>query len=82
MDDVLYTGRTIRAALSALIDFGRPRKIELLVMVDRGGRELPIQADYVGTRLDVAPSETVQVWIEEEDGRDEILIAQATEAGR
>jgi pyrimidine operon attenuation protein/uracil phosphoribosyltransferase len=74
VDDVLFTGRTVRAAITALIDFGRPRKIELLVMVDRGWRELPIQADYVGQALETKREQSVQVLLEEEDGRDEVLL--------
>jgi pyrimidine operon attenuation protein/uracil phosphoribosyltransferase len=74
VDDVLYTGRTIRAALDALIDFGRPRSIRLVVLVDRGHRELPIKADYVGKNLPTSPSESVQVRLEEIDGRDEVAI--------
>jgi pyrimidine operon attenuation protein/uracil phosphoribosyltransferase len=67
-DDVLYTGRTIRAALQALIDFGRPRAVQLAVLVDRGRRELPIQADYVGLGIETAASEAVQVKFPEVDG--------------
>jgi pyrimidine operon attenuation protein/uracil phosphoribosyltransferase len=63
VDDVLHTGRTIRAALDAVLDFGRPSGIELAVLVDRGGRELPIQADYVGIRPDVAPGTRVEVML-------------------
>jgi pyrimidine operon attenuation protein/uracil phosphoribosyltransferase len=74
VDDVLFTGRTVRAAITALIDFGRPRMIELLVMVDRGWRELPIQADYVGKALETTREHTVQVLLEEEDGRDEVVL--------
>jgi pyrimidine operon attenuation protein/uracil phosphoribosyltransferase len=74
VDDVLFTGRTVRAAITALIDFGRPRKIELLVMVDRGWRELPIQADYVGMSLETAREDTVRVLLAEEDGRDEVVL--------
>ncbi|HSF18489.1 MAG TPA: bifunctional pyr operon transcriptional regulator/uracil phosphoribosyltransferase PyrR [Vicinamibacteria bacterium] len=74
VDDVLFTGRTVRAAITALVDFGRPRKIELLVMVDRGWRELPIHADYVGAQVPTAREQTVQVLVEEEDGRDAILL--------
>jgi len=76
VDDVLYTGRTVRAAITALIDFGRPRKIELLVMVDRGWRELPIQADYVGMTLQTAREHTVHVLLAEEDGRDEVVLVE------
>ncbi len=74
VDDVLYTGRTIRAAIDELIDFGRPRAIELAVLVDRGHRELPIKADYVGRNLPTSPSETVQVRVDEIEGRDEVVI--------
>jgi pyrimidine operon attenuation protein / uracil phosphoribosyltransferase len=74
VDDVLYTGRTIRAALDALIDFGRPRAIQLVVLVDRGRRELPIKADYVGKNVPTAATETVQVHLMEIDGRDEVEI--------
>ena len=74
VDDVLYTGRTIRAALEALLDYGRPRKVELLVLVDRGHRELPIQADYIGRSVDTRPQEQVDVLLEERDGRDEVLL--------
>jgi len=74
VDDVLYTGRTIRAALDALIDFGRPRAIQLIVLVDRGHRELPIKADYVGKNLPTSRRESVQVLLEEVDGHDEVVI--------
>ena len=74
VDDVLYTGRTIRAALDALIEFGRPKAIQLIVLVDRGHRELPIKADYVGKNLPTAPSESVQVHLTEIDGKDEVEI--------
>ena len=74
VDDVLYTGRTIRAALDALIDFGRPRSIQLIVLVDRGHRELPIKADYVGKNLPTSPKESVQVRLKEIDGEDEVLL--------
>jgi pyrimidine operon attenuation protein/uracil phosphoribosyltransferase len=74
VDDVLYTGRTIRAALDALIDFGRPRAIQLVVVVDRGHRELPIKADYVGKNLPTSLSQSVQVRLQEIDGTDEIVI--------
>ncbi len=74
VDDVLYTGRTIRAALDALIDFGRPRAIQLMVLVDRGHRELPIKADYVGKNLPTSRRESVQVLLEEVDGHDEVVI--------
>lgn len=74
VDDVLYTGRTIRAALDALMDFGRPARIELAVLVDRGHRELPIQADYVGKCVETRRTETVNVRMAEHDGTDEVLI--------
>jgi pyrimidine operon attenuation protein/uracil phosphoribosyltransferase len=74
VDDVLYTGRTIRAALDALTDFGRPRAIQLAVLVDRGHRELPLRADYVGKNLPTAPGAVVKVLLEETDGRDGVLV--------
>jgi pyrimidine operon attenuation protein/uracil phosphoribosyltransferase len=74
VDDVLYTGRTVRAALDALIEFGRPRAIQLVVLVDRGHRELPIKADYVGRNLPTSPLQSVQVRLVESDGRDEVEI--------
>lgn len=74
VDDVLYTGRTVRAALDALIDFGRPRSIHLAVLVDRGHRELPIRADYVGKNLPTARDEHVHVRLVEHDGVDEVVI--------
>lgn len=76
VDDVLYTGRTVRAALDALIDFGRPRSIQLVVLVDRGHRELPIKADYVGKNLPTSPKESVQVRLVEIDGIDEVAIQE------
>ena len=77
VDDVLFTGRTIRAALDALIDFGRPRTIQLVVLVDRGHRELPIKADYVGKNLPTSLGETVRVRLTETDGIDEVSIERA-----
>ena len=77
VDDVLYTGRTIRAALDALIDFGRPKSIQLVVLVDRGHRDLPIKADYVGKNLPTSLSQSVQVHLQEVDGRDEVEIQEA-----
>src|ERR1051326_422263 len=74
VDDVLYTGRTIRSALDALIDFGRPRSIQLFVLVDRGHRELPIKADYVGKNLPTSSAQSVQVHLTEIDGRDVVEI--------
>ena len=76
VDDVLYTGRTVRAALDALIDFGRPRSIQLVVLVDRGHRELPIKADYVGKNLPTSASQVVHVRLEEIDGRDEVAVEE------
>jgi len=76
VDDVLYTGRTVRAALDALIDFGRPKAIQLVVLVDRGHRELPIKADYVGKNLPTSLSESVQVRLTEVDGRDEVEVQE------
>jgi pyrimidine operon attenuation protein/uracil phosphoribosyltransferase len=76
VDDVLYTGRTIRAALDALIEFGRPKAIQLVVLVDRGHRELPIKADYVGKNLPTSPAQSVQVHLTEIDGRDEVEIQE------
>ena len=74
VDDVLFTGRTIRAALDQIIDFGRPRCIQLAVLVDRGHRELPIRADYVGKNIPTAKSELVKVKIKEVDGEDSVSI--------
>jgi pyrimidine operon attenuation protein/uracil phosphoribosyltransferase len=76
VDDVLYTGRTIRAALDALIEFGRPKAIQLVVLVDRGHRELPIKADYVGKNVPTSLSQSVQVHLTEIDGRDEVEIQE------
>jgi pyrimidine operon attenuation protein / uracil phosphoribosyltransferase len=76
VDDVLYTGRTTRAALDALIDFGRPKAIQLIVLVDRGHRELPIKADYVGKNLPTNPEESVRVRLQETDGQDEVVLQQ------
>lgn len=74
VDDVLYTGRSTRAAMDALIDLGRPRAIKLAVLVDRIGREFPIQADYAGYKSDAAPDKLVQVFLSESDGKDEVVI--------
>ena len=79
VDDVLYTGRTIRAALEALIDCGRPRSIELAVLVDRGHRELPIKADYVGKNLPTSLRQSVQVRLKEVEGVDEVVLENAPE---
>lgn len=72
VDDVLFTGRTVRAALDELADFGRPKRISLCVLVDRGGRELPIQADVVGHKVKTSPGDRVEVLVEELDGRDQV----------
>lgn len=82
VDDVLYSGRTIRAALDALSDLGRPRAVQLAVLVDRGHRELPIRADYVGKNLPTATAERVRVLLTETDGRDGVLIEGPTGEGR
>ena len=74
VDDVLYTGRTVRAALDALIDYGRPQVVRLVVLVDRGHRELPIRADSVGKNIPTAEGDQVQVLLEEEDGRDAVIV--------
>src|SRR4051812_28981043 len=76
VDDVLYTGRTIRAALDELADFGRPRRIALAVLIDRGGRELPIQPDIVGKKISLESSQRVDVLVEEVDGRNAAIIAE------
>ena len=81
VDDVLYTGRTVRAALDELADFGRPARIGLAVLVDRGGRELPIHADVVGRKVEAAPDQRVDVFVTELDGRDEVVIAAREEEG-
>jgi pyrimidine operon attenuation protein / uracil phosphoribosyltransferase len=77
VDDVLYTGRTVRAALDALTDFGRPRAIQLAVLVDRGHRELPLRADYVGKNLPTAADQAVRVQVQEADGSDAVVIEGA-----
>ena len=76
VDDVLYTGRTVRAALDECADFGRPRRILLCVLIDRGGRELPIQADIVGTTVSAAGGDRVDVFVSELDGRDAVELAR------
>jgi len=76
VDDVLYTGRTVRAALDALVDFGRPKITQLAVLVDRGHRELPIRADFVGKNIPTAKNETIEVRLEESDGKDEVVIIE------
>jgi pyrimidine operon attenuation protein/uracil phosphoribosyltransferase len=81
VDDVLYTGRSSRAALDALIDYGRPAAIQLAVLVDRGHRELPIRADYIGKNIPSARSEDISVELTEVDGQDQVSIIQAPEGG-
>ncbi len=76
-DDVLYTGRTVRAALDALIDLGRPKAIRLAVLIDRGFRQLPIQPNYVGKSVTAEKGEVFEVFLEEDDGRDEVLLQRA-----
>jgi len=80
VDDVLYTGRTVRAALDELADFGRPSRIALAVLVDRGGRELPIHADIVGKKVDVQNGERIDVLVEELDGRDAVILVSRGDA--
>lgn len=77
VDDVLYTGRTIRAAMDALMDLGRPQRISLVVLVDRGHRELPIRADIVGKNIPTAQNENIQVYVAEVDGEDSVFIEKA-----
>ena len=79
VDDVLYTGRTIRAALSEIADFGRPRRIELAVLIDRGLHELPVRADYIGKTLETKASQMVEVRLEETDGEDKALLVDMEE---
>ncbi len=74
IDDVLFTGRTVRCALEAILDFGRPKAVKLLVLVDRGHRELPIQADFVGKQIVTDPGEHVYVFLQERDGQDRVVV--------
>jgi pyrimidine operon attenuation protein/uracil phosphoribosyltransferase len=76
VDDVLYTGRTVRAALDGLVDLGRPRRVQLAVLIDRGHRELPIQADYVGKRVETADDEIVEVRMMEEEGEERVVLVK------
>ncbi len=76
VDDVLFTGRSVRAAMDAVTDFGRPRRIQLAVLVDRGHRELPIKADYVGKNMPTSRDEKVHVRVTETDGRDEVVVSR------
>jgi pyrimidine operon attenuation protein/uracil phosphoribosyltransferase len=80
VDDVLYTGRTVRAAIDALFDYGRPARVQLAVLADRGHRELPIRPDYVGKNLPTARHERVNVEVQELDGSDQVTIAELQEA--
>jgi pyrimidine operon attenuation protein/uracil phosphoribosyltransferase len=82
VDDVLYTGRTVRAAIDCIFDYGRPDRVQLAVLVDRGHRELPIRPDYVGKNLPTAADERVNVCVEEVDGVEEIRIAQSDDSRR
>jgi pyrimidine operon attenuation protein/uracil phosphoribosyltransferase len=79
VDDVLFTGRTVRAALDELIDFGRPKQIQLAVLIDRGHREFPIKADYVGRNVPTSENELVEVRLVELDGQDEVLLGEMRE---
>ena len=81
VDDVLYTGRTVRAAIDALLDFGRPSHVQLAVLVDRGHRELPIRADYVGKNLPTGRDERIQVEVVEVDETDAVLLVPGSEGG-
>ncbi len=76
VDDVVFTGRTIRAAMDAIMDYGRPLSIQLAVLVDRGGRELPIQPDYIGMSVSPAPNERVDVLLSEKDDRDAVVLSK------
>jgi pyrimidine operon attenuation protein / uracil phosphoribosyltransferase len=76
VDDVLYTGRTVRAALDALVDFGRPKTIQLAVIIDRGNRELPIQADYTGTAVKTLPNQEVRLSVQEHDNEDSLWLVE------
>jgi pyrimidine operon attenuation protein/uracil phosphoribosyltransferase len=82
VDDVLYTGRTIRAALDGIIDLGRPKKVQLAVLIDRGLRELPIQADYVGKHVQSAEDETIEVRLEEEDHEERVVLLKRPQPPR
>ena len=82
VDDVLQTGRSVRAAMDALVDFGRPKAIRLAVLIDRGGRELPISADYVGTRLKAPTRARVQVHLKEHDGEDGVFLVRPSQTDK
>jgi pyrimidine operon attenuation protein/uracil phosphoribosyltransferase len=79
VDDVLFTGRTVRAAMDEIMDFGRPRAIQLAVLIDRGHRELPIRADYVGKNVPTAAREIISVMLEEQDGKDKVTVEERME---
>ncbi|HXG64410.1 MAG TPA: bifunctional pyr operon transcriptional regulator/uracil phosphoribosyltransferase PyrR [Blastocatellia bacterium] len=76
VDDVLYTGRTVRAALDELVDFGRPRRVELAVLIDRGHRELPIQADYIGKQVQTSDTEIVKVMLKDYDEEEQVIVVE------
>jgi pyrimidine operon attenuation protein / uracil phosphoribosyltransferase len=76
VDDVLYTGRTVRAAMDELVDFGRPRRVELAVLIDRGHRELPIQADYVGKDVQTTAGEIVKVMLKDYDDDEKVIVVE------
>ncbi len=80
VDDVLFTGRTVRAALTEILDFGRPRAIQLAVLVDRGHRELPIAADYIGKRIKTAKKDLVDILVQEENGKEGVFVSQPKRA--
>jgi pyrimidine operon attenuation protein / uracil phosphoribosyltransferase len=82
VDDVLYTGRTVRAAIDEIFDYGRPARVQLAVLVDRGHRELPIRPDYIGKNIPTSPEERVTVRVHEIDGHDEVTIGPAPEPRR
>ncbi len=80
VDDVLYTGRTVRAAIDSLLDLGRPQKVELAVLIDRGHRELPIQPQYVGKKVSISSEEMIEVKVKEIDGKEEVLLLRRNES--
>ena len=82
VDDVLYTGRTTRAALDALFDHGRPRRIQLLVLIDRGHRELPIEAGFVGRKVHTTDNEIIEVKLQETDGAEKVLMVERIAEGQ
>jgi pyrimidine operon attenuation protein/uracil phosphoribosyltransferase len=82
VDDVLYTGRTIRSALDGIVDLGRPKRVQLAVLIDRGNRELPIQADYVGKHVETAEDETVEVRLNEEDKEERVVLMKRPQSSR